>query len=148
MAENFISKSIFREYDIRGIVDETLFQNCAYLIGKGLGGDYYVAQGGIVETINNKNQAISRVLHIGATYSILKGGIFLFLIIFLHIFRTIYYNLRRVKYLNERELTCLCFLLVYSIFRLIEGPISPGAIFDATLYGMSLGVLNLNWIKK
>ena len=35
MAENFISKSIFREYDIRGIVDETLFQNCAYLIGKG-----------------------------------------------------------------------------------------------------------------
>ena len=35
MAENFISKSIFREYDIRGIFDETLFQNCAYLIGKG-----------------------------------------------------------------------------------------------------------------
>ena len=35
MTENFISKSIFREYDIRGIVDETLFQNCAYLIGKG-----------------------------------------------------------------------------------------------------------------
>lgn len=30
-----ISKTIFREYDIRGIVNETLFEKDAYLIGKG-----------------------------------------------------------------------------------------------------------------
>ena len=30
-----ISKTIFREYDIRGIINETLFEADAYLIGKG-----------------------------------------------------------------------------------------------------------------
>ena len=30
-----ISKCIFREYDIRGIINETLFENTAYLIGRG-----------------------------------------------------------------------------------------------------------------
>ena len=35
MNKDKISKSIFREYDIRGIVDETLFEKNAYLIGKG-----------------------------------------------------------------------------------------------------------------
>ena len=36
MIKNKISKSIFREYDIRGIINETLFENTAYLIGIGL----------------------------------------------------------------------------------------------------------------
>ncbi len=35
MNKDKISKSIFREYDIRGIVDKTLFEKNAYLIGKG-----------------------------------------------------------------------------------------------------------------
>ena len=35
MNKDTISKSIFREYDIRGIVNETLFEKSAYLIGKG-----------------------------------------------------------------------------------------------------------------
>ena len=35
MIKNKISKSIFREYDIRGIINETLFENTAYLIGRG-----------------------------------------------------------------------------------------------------------------
>ena len=35
MNKGIITKSIFREYDIRGIVDETLFEKNAYLIGKG-----------------------------------------------------------------------------------------------------------------
>ncbi len=35
MIQNSILKSIFREYDIRGIVNETLFENTAYLIGRG-----------------------------------------------------------------------------------------------------------------
>ena len=33
--KNKISKTIFREYDIRGIINETLFEEDAYLIGKG-----------------------------------------------------------------------------------------------------------------
>ena len=35
MIKNKILKSIFREYDIRGIINETLFENTAYLIGRG-----------------------------------------------------------------------------------------------------------------
>ena len=35
MVKKLISENIFREYDIRGIVGETLFKDCAYLIGKG-----------------------------------------------------------------------------------------------------------------
>ena len=35
MRKKLISENIFREYDIRGIVGETLFRDCAYLIGKG-----------------------------------------------------------------------------------------------------------------
>ena len=35
MIKSHISKSIFREYDIRGIVGQTLFENNAYIIGKG-----------------------------------------------------------------------------------------------------------------
>ena len=35
MNKGTISKSVFREYDIRGIVGETLFEKNAYLIGKG-----------------------------------------------------------------------------------------------------------------
>ena len=35
MIKNKISKSIFREYDIRGIINDTLFENTAYLIGRG-----------------------------------------------------------------------------------------------------------------
>ena len=35
MIKTQISKSIFREYDIRGIIGKTLFENDAYIIGKG-----------------------------------------------------------------------------------------------------------------
>ena len=35
MIKNKISKSIFREYDIRGLISETLFEDTAYLIGRG-----------------------------------------------------------------------------------------------------------------
>lgn len=35
MNKNTISKGIFREYDIRGIINETLFEETSYLIGSG-----------------------------------------------------------------------------------------------------------------
>ena len=35
MIKNKLSKSIFREYDIRGIINESLFEDTAYLIGRG-----------------------------------------------------------------------------------------------------------------
>tara|TARA_R110002049_G_scaffold125367_1_gene280973 strand:- start:12722 stop:13978 length:1257 start_codon:yes stop_codon:yes gene_type:complete len=114
------------------------------IIGKGLGGTYYVEQGGIVQSINEEGRAISANMHIGAFYPILKGGLLLFFLIFYHILSTVFRNIKRVQKLSKEGLASLIFLIVYSVFRLIEGPISPGSIFDALLFGMSLGYLNRN----
>ena len=40
MIKTKISKSIFREYDIRGIINETLFEDTAYLIAEILDTDF------------------------------------------------------------------------------------------------------------
>ncbi|MFT5213162.1 MAG: hypothetical protein ACI9WV_000879 [Patiriisocius sp.] len=114
------------------------------LFGRGLGGIYYVEEGGIVQSINEEGRAVSANMHIGAIYPILKGGALLFFLIFYHIISTVIRNIKRVKKLSKEGLTSLIFLIVYSLFRLIEGPFSTGAIFDALLFGMSLGCLNRN----
>jgi hypothetical protein len=117
------------------------------LFGRGLGGIYYVEEGSIIESINDEGRPVSSNMHIGAIYPILKGGIILFFLIFYHIFTTVYRNVKRLKNLSKEGLSCLVFLIVYSLFRLIEGPVSPGSIFDALLFGMSLGYLNRNKIN-
>ncbi|MEQ6123443.1 hypothetical protein AAON49_04510 [Pseudotenacibaculum sp. MALMAid0570] len=112
------------------------------LIGRGLGGDYVVNQGGIVQFIDNKGKPVSTSVHIGAVYPILKGGFFFFFLVLFHILSTVYKSAIRIKELSSRELSCLVFLIIYSLFRLIEGPLTPGSVFDALLFGMSLGYLN------
>ena len=113
-----------------------------FVFGRGLGGYYNVQRGGVVQYINNDGKEASSIIHIGAVYPILKGGLLLFFLIFYHILKTVYISLKKIKKLSEEELSCLVFLIVYSVFRLIEGPFSLGAIFDALLFGMSLGYLN------
>ena len=114
------------------------------IIGRGLGGTYYVKEGGIVQSINKEGKPVNAILHIGAFYPILKGGGVLFFLVFYHILSTVFRNIKRIKKLSKEGLTSLVFLIVYSLFRMIEGPISTGSIFDALLFGMSLGYLNKN----
>ena len=114
------------------------------VVGRGLGGYYYVQNGGVVQYINDDGKNVNSLLHIGVGYPILKGGFLFFFLIFYHILKTVYRSLIRIKKLSIEELSCLVFLIVYSVFRLIEGPPSAGAIFDALLFGMSLGYLNRN----
>jgi hypothetical protein len=113
-----------------------------FIIGRGLGGEYYVKNDGVVESINEDGKPVNTKVHIGLTYPILKGGIFLFSLILYHIFLTVYNGLKNLNSLNNKELTCLVFLIIYSVFRIIEGPLTTGSIFDALLFGMSLGCLN------
>lgn len=114
-----------------------------HLVGKGLGGYYNLDRGGGIITINNKGQQGKYVTHIGAAYPYLKGGILFFLLVVTHVAQTIIYAFIHLKRLNRYQQASLLFLIVYSVFRLIEGPFSPGAIFDATLFGMSMGCLNI-----
>ena len=140
LKERFNTQDTARQNEALGMF--TQLNPLEFVIGRGLGGYYNVQRGGIVQYTNNEGKELSSIMHIGAAYPILKGGLLLFFLIFYHILKTVYISFRRIKELSEEELSCLVFLIVYSVFRLIEGPFSLGAIFDALLFGMSLGYLN------
>jgi hypothetical protein len=114
------------------------------LFGRGLGGEYMVASTGIVGYVKD-GQELSTVLHIGAGYPILKGGVLLFILITSHIIFVIRKGLREVKTLTREQLVSLSFLIVFIASRFIEGPISPGSLFNGVLYGMSLGCLEATY---
>lgn len=142
LKERFASTDTARQDESLGMLSQ--LNPLEIVFGKGLGGDYYVQRGGIVQYINHEGREVSSMVHIGAAYPILKGGLLLFFLIFYHITKTVYRSLLRIKKLSKEELTCLIFLTIYSLFRLIEGPVSLGAVFDALLFGISLGYLNRN----
>ncbi len=142
LLDRFETKDSARQDEAKGML--TQLTPLEFVIGRGLGGTYYVEQGGIVQSINEEGRAVTANMHIGAFYPILKGGGVLFFLICYHVLSTVFRNIKRIKKLSKEGLTSLIFLIVYSVFRLIEGPISPGAIFDALLFGMSLGYLNRN----
>lgn len=142
LLDRFEIKDSARQDEAKGML--TQLTPLEFLIGRGLGGTYYVENGGIVQSINEEGRAISANMHIGAFYPILKGGFLLFVLICYHIMTTVIRNIKRIQKLSKEGLASLIFLIVYSVFRLIEGPISPGSIFDALLFGMSLGYLNTN----
>lgn len=119
-----------------------------HILGKGLGGSYYLEQGaGLIEIDNHGNYG-KNITHVGVAYPYLKGGLIFTLILFIYIIRTIFKSLRKIKFLSDEELAALVFLIVYCSFRLIEGPFSTGAIFDGTLFGLSLGILNLKKVGQ
>ena len=140
LKERFKTKDTARQDESLGMLSQ--LNPLEFVFGRGLGGYYNVQRGGVVQYINNDGKEVSSIIHIGAAYPILKGGLLLFFLIFYHILKTVYISLKKIKKLSEEELSCLVFLIVYSVFRLIEGPFSLGAIFDALLFGMSLGYLN------
>jgi hypothetical protein len=140
--ERFNTKDTTRQDESLGMLSQ--LNPLEFVFGRGLGGYYNVHRGGIVQYTNNEGKDVSSIIHIGAAYPILKGGFLLFFLIFYHILKTVYISFMRIKKLTEEELSCLVFLIIYSVFRLIEGPFSLGAIFDALLFGMSLGYLNRN----
>lgn len=118
------------------------------IFGKGLGGEFQVEKGGIVQFINEQGAEVNTTLHIGAAYPMLKGGLLLWGIIFVHILYVISKGLARLGSLEDYQLASLTYLIVYCTFRAIEGPITPGSIFDAFLLGYSLRAVTLRHEKK
>jgi len=142
LADKFETEDTARQDEFVGMI--TQLNPLELVVGKGLGGYYYVKNGGVSEYFNHEGRQVNSITHIGIAYPILKGGFLLFFLIFYHILKTVFRSLIRIKKLSVEELSCLVFLIVYSVFRLIEGPPSAGAIFDGLLFGMSLGYLNRN----
>lgn len=114
------------------------------LFGRGLGGSFYLKDGAGLISLGEGKMG-KYILHIGILYPILKGGIILALGIYMHVFTKIHWAWRNLNQLTSYQLSAFTFLLVYSIFRLIEGPFSPGVVFDAFLFGFSLGMLRRDY---
>ena len=106
--------------------------------------EYHSAKDGIVERINEDGVEVKSTLHIGFGDSILKGGLILFILISLHGISLIIKNLNRIKLISNEQFVGLAFLITFLLFRLIEGGLTPGSIFNAVLFGMSLGILENN----
>lgn len=112
------------------------------IIGRGLGGHYLLEEGAGLISVNEQGDLGKHILHIGFLYPYLKGGLVLFTLVLFHVFRSIYRGVRRFKQLHPNQFGALIYIVVYALFRLIEGPISPGMVFDGFLFGTSLGLLN------
>lgn len=110
------------------------------LFGRGLGGSFYLQDGAGLISLGDGKMG-KYILHIGILYPILKGGIILAFGIYLHVFGKVRWAWRNLNSLDYGQLASVTFLLAYSLFRLIEGPISPGVVFDTFLFGFSLGML-------
>ncbi len=121
----------------------TSFTPLEHVFGRGLGGWYALPEGaGVVENFYGPNKVSGKdITHIGITYPYLKGGLLLVFLIALHLITVVVFSFKHISKLTYIELACVCFLIVYTLFRLVEGPISTGALFDTTLFGMTLGRL-------
>lgn len=123
--------------------------NLEILFGKGLGGEYNVLDGQVVERINNLNNNVKSTLHVGVGDTYLKGGVLFFLLIFFHFSAILIKSLKNLRLLNTQQFVSLSFLLVFILFRIIEGGLTTGSIFNAFCYGFSFGTLdNILLIKK
>jgi hypothetical protein len=146
LIERFSSIESDRLNEALGMVSQmTIF---SHFFGNGLGGFFYNDYIGGAIVVDSDGSMGKYIIHIGALYPYLKGGIILMFLIYILYINTIYRALRRARYLSSEELTALCYLIVYGLFRLIEGPPSTGAIFDGVLFGMSLGILSGHSLKK
>ena len=110
-----------------------------HIFGKGLGGYFFPAIDGVHRT-GLSGQIIT---HIGIAYPYLKGGLVLTIVIIYIYFGAVIRGLFSLKRLTPEQRAALCFLIVYGVFRLIEGPFSTGMIFDGVMLGFSLGALSL-----
>lgn len=110
-------------------------------IGKGLGGAY-VSDNGIYDYIDlNGGSEMRSTVHIGIAYPFLKGGIFFLILVCLHLGNVIVSAYKYKKHFTNVEIASFGFLLVFCLFRLIEGPINAVTVFNGIMFGMSIGNL-------
>jgi len=114
-----------------------------YVIGKGLGGYFLVndlyAPGTLI--VNSRGQTGKTIMHIGMFYPLLKGGV-MFIIAHAVLVFPVFKRLGDTKWLKDpHNITAVTVLMVYAVFRFIEGPFSTGAVFDGMIFGLCSGRL-------
>jgi hypothetical protein len=142
LSDRFKTEDKARQNELLNMFSQLTYDE--WIFGRGLGGEYHSAKDGIVERINEDGVEVKSTLHIGFGDSILKGGLILFILISLHGISLIIKNLNRIKLISNEQFVGLAFLITFLLFRLIEGGLTPGSIFNAVLFGMSLGILENN----
>lgn len=138
LIERFKTEDTSRQNEFKNMMESASV--IELIIGKGLGGSYpsdnlydYIAQDGSLRRVT---------VHIGYGFALLKGGILLCILIFFHVMGGVVLALRRLKELNNIQFVSVAFLIVYSVYRFIEGSPSTGQVFDGVLFGMALGCLD------
>jgi len=140
LVERFYTEDKSRQVELVGMLSN--LNSVEVFFGKGLGGEFLVGGDGVSERLNKYGREVKSTLHIGIGDAILKGGLVLFFAIFSHVFVALKFGLSNIKRINNIGLTAFVFLLVFTIFRLIEGGLTPGAVFNAFGFGLSLGALD------
>lgn len=145
LLDKFQTKDISRQAEARIMLEQ--FDAFELVFGRGLGGYYLLDDGAGLIEVNTQGDLGKHILHIGFFYPILKGGLLLFFVVFAHIIRSLLKGYRQLRRADPYTHSGFVFILVYSLFRLIEGPISPGVVFDGFLFGLSLGLLNKKVVR-
>jgi hypothetical protein len=105
-------------------------------------GGAYISDNGIYDYVDMQNgNEMRTTVHIGLAYPLLKGGILFVLLIFSHISIILVKAFKYLRYSTSIEIASYGFLFVFSLFRLIEGPINAVSIFNGVMFGMSIGSL-------
>ena len=139
LLDRFASVDVARQDEAIQMIEQ--LTTLELVFGRGLGGFFTLESGAALIDVNEIGVKGKHILHIGILYPILKGGVVLAVVVYLHVFSAIRNALISFDKLNNYQLASLTFLLVYSLFRLIEGPFSPGLIFDSFFFGFSIGLL-------
>jgi hypothetical protein len=140
LVERFLTEDISRQVEFQNMLSSLNYVEV--LFGRGLGGEFVVGTDGVSERVNKYGRDVKSTLHIGIGDSILKGGLVLFFAILSHVFVVLKFGLFNIRRIGDIGFTAFVFLLVFVIFRLIEGGLTPGSVFNAFGYGLSLGALD------
>jgi len=109
-----------------------------YIFGRGLGG-IYISDNGIFDMLGKHEYR--HILHIGALYPLLKGGILLFILLSILLLNILIKSFKHRRNFTAIEHSCFGFLVIFLLFRWIEGPITTTTAFNGIMFGLSLGRL-------
>lgn len=140
LVERFKSEDSSRQNELLRMLNDLNVLEA--LFGKGLGGEYATESNGVFERLNSSGVRVKSTLHIGIGDPLLKGGFILFIAIFTHLILVLKFGLINIRKIGDIGFTAFIFLLVFALYRLIEGGLTPGAIFNAFCFGISLGALD------
>ncbi len=140
LADRFMTQDSARQNETITMLEQMSVPE--HVFGKGLGGYFYNEVVGGATAVDDSGKMGKYILHIGVSYAYLKGGMVLLLMILTLYLSSIFRALLHLHSLSNEQKSALCFLIVYGVFRIIEGPFSTGAIFDGMLFGFSLGILS------